>query len=158
MGATNQLLTGMILQVLKHVCWPFWMNISPFVLFWRGIYIYIYIICHIYIYTWTFQFGCQMVLKGVNEPSLRVYSAPLGRCWYIVMNIYIYRHTTTDKNAPCGSWVNHFNRWFSTKDRFSASPNLQKNRFTPKSSFDLPMQPAFVKKHVRRSWRRKRRL
>ena len=30
--------------------------------------------------------GCQMVLKGVNWPSLRVYLAPLGRCWYI----YIY--------------------------------------------------------------------
>ena len=28
--------------------------------------------------------GCQMVLRGVNSPSLRVYLAPLGRCWSVL--------------------------------------------------------------------------
>ena len=28
--------------------------------------------------------GCQMVLRGVNEPSLRVYLVSLGRCWCVV--------------------------------------------------------------------------
>ena len=39
--------------------------------------------------------GCQMVLRGVNQPSLRVYLAPLGRCWYI--SLYLYNIAKRDE-------------------------------------------------------------
>ena len=39
-----------------------------------------------FVVTWVVTFvgpskGCQMVLRGVNSPSLKVYLAPLPRCW-----------------------------------------------------------------------------
>ena len=49
--------------------------------------------------------GTKWFLKGVNLSSLRVYLAPLGKCWYIYiyikyLYIYIYNQLRLVVNIP----------------------------------------------------------